>query len=431
MLFSNIGIINSSFQYQPHMWVGTKGARIAYIESSVPRDAAEFGEEYPGENKLLMPGLYNAHSHAPMTLLRGWGEGLPLQRWLNERIFPFEAKMTAQDTYWGTLLGIAEMLRYGVVSFSDMYYCGAQRFQACAETGIKINLGESLVCFDEIPYQKTSLYETNKQLMQEWHGAEDGRLLLDFNLHAEYTSNAKVARGLAETAAEAGVRMQVHVSETAAEVNECKQRHGGLSPVAYLESVGIFDVPANAAHCVWLEDEDYAILRERCVSVSTNPASNAKLGSGFANVPRLLDAGIAVALGTDGAASNNNLDMFQDLYTLALTATGASQNPTVLPPEKALEIATRNGALSQGRDDCGLITEGMRADLCVLDTSGPSWVPCTNMVANVVYAGHGGDVCLTMVDGRVLYREGQWLTLDIEKVRAEASAATARITAEL
>lgn len=431
MLFENIGIIDKNFRFVPNQWVGVKGSQIAYVGGEAPADANTYGEVYDGANRLLMPGLYNAHAHGPMTLLGGWGEALPLQTWLNDRIFPFEAKMTPEDDYWGTMLAVAEMLRYGTVSFSDMYYHGPKRFQACAETGMKINLGETLVCFEEMDYADTPLAPLNAEMLREWHGAEDGRLLLDFNLHAEYTSNARVARGLAEAAAEAGVRMQVHVSETAAEVAECKQRHGGLTPVGYLASIGIFDVPANAAHCVWLEDADYSTLREHGVTVSTNPVSNAKLGSGFANVPRILAEGINVALGTDGTASNNNLDMFQDLYVLALTVTGAAQDPTVLPPEVALRIATRNGALSQGREDCGLIAEGMRADLCMLDTSGPSWTPATDMLANVVYAAHGSDVVLTMVDGAVLYRDGAWPTLDIECIRAEVAAATARIAGEL
>ena len=174
-----------------------------------------------------------------------------------------------------------------------------------------------------------------------------------------------------------------------------------------------------------------AILREKGVTVATNPASNAKLGSGFADVRRLLDEGVGVALGTDSTASNNNLDMFQDLYLMALVAAGMRRDPTVLTPAEALQIATRNGALSQGRDDCGLIAEGMRADLCVLDVSGPSWTPATDMVANVMYAAHGSDVVLTMVDGRVLYRDGQWPTIDVERAKAAVTAATERIAAQL
>lgn len=431
MLFSNIGILDENLDYRAQCWVGVKGDAIAYVGDAAPDDAAAYGEVYDGTDKLLMPGFYNAHAHAPMTLLRGWGEALPLQNWLNDRIFPFEAKMTAEDNYWGTLLAVAEMVRYGTVSFSDMYYSGDDRFRACKESGMKINLGETMVAFEEKPYQDLPLAQTNARFLKDWHGAENGRLLVDFNIHAEYTTNETAVRSIAQAAKEAGVRMQVHVSETAAEVQDCKGRHGGKTPVAYLADCGVFDVPTNAAHCVWLEDADFNILREKGVTVSTNPVSNLKLGSGFADVPRMLREGINVALGTDGTASNNNLDMMQDMYVLGLVHRGYTNDPTLITPKQAIYAATRAGALSQGRDDCGTLVQGMKADLCVLDTSGPSWTPMTNPVANVVYAGHGGDVCLTMVDGAVLYRDGDYPTIDVERAKAEVAAATARIAAQL
>ncbi len=431
MLFSDISILDESFEYAQHRWVGVKDSRIDYIGDAAPANAADYGEIYNGAGRLLMPGFYNAHAHSPMTLLRGWGEALPLQSWLNDRIFPFEAKMTAEDNYWGTLLACAEMLRYGTVSFTDMYYNADARFRAVREAGMKINLDESLIAFEPKPYEEYPICALNERLVKEYHGADDGRLLVDFCLHAEYTSNPITAAGLAAAAKSAGVRMTVHVSETASEVQDCKSRHDGMTPVQYLESIGLFDVPTNAAHCVWLEDGDFDILARRGVTVSTNPVSNCKLGSGFANVGRMLDAGINVALGTDGTASNNNLDMMQDMYVMTLVAKGTTNDPTRIDPADTLRIATRNGALSQGRDDCGLIAQGMRADLCVLDITGPSWSPMTNPVANVVYAGHGDDVCLTMVDGAVCYRDGQWPTIDVERAKAEVATATARIAAEL
>ena len=285
MLFSDIGIIDENFEYQPHKWVGVQGAHISFVGDEAPWDAERYGEVYDGANRLLMPGMYNAHAHAPMVLLRGWGEALPLQSWLNDRIFPFEAKMEALDNFWGTTLAIAEMLRYGTVSYSDMYYHADQRFRACNRAGMKINLGETLLSFDPVPYQDLPMAELNARLLREYHMADDGRLRVDFNLHAEYTSNPTTAASFAEAAVDAGVCMQVHVSETAAEVEACKERHGGQTPVEYLAAMGIFDVPTNAAHCVWLEEGDYAILRDKAVTVSTNPVSNAKLGSGFARVP--------------------------------------------------------------------------------------------------------------------------------------------------
>lgn len=431
MLFSDITLIDETFAAREHAWVGTLDGRIAYVGDAAPDDAARFGDVYPGRDRVLMPGMYNAHSHAPMTLLRGYAESLPLQTWLTERIFPFEAKMTAEDCYWATKLACAEMLRYGTVSFSDMYYHSRECVRAVREAGMKCNMSDTLIAPQEKPYESYPLAEANRAYLAELQGADDGRIAIDFNVHAEYTTNPLSVRTLAEAAKEAGVRVQVHVSETKSEHEECKERHGGMTPVRYFDSLGLFDVPTTAAHCVWIEGEDFDILAERGVTVAANPVSNLKLGSGFAPVPRMLDAGINVALGTDGCASNNNLDMFQDLYVLALAYKGAACDPTLLSPAQALRIATRNGALSQGRDDCGLIREGMRADLVVLDASGPSWHPAGDAASHAVYAGHGSDVALTMVDGRVLYRDGVWTSIDVEEAIARVEAAKARILDEL
>ncbi len=228
-----------------------------------------------------------------------------------------------------------------------------------------------------------------------------------------------------------GLRIQLHASETALEHEECKQRHDGLTPIRYFESLGVLDVPVTAAHCVWVDDEDVDVLVRRGVFVAANPASNMKLGSGFAPIPKMLERGVNVCLGTDGMASNNNHDMMQDLYLLALLYKGATHDPAVVTPKQALAAATRMGALSQGRADCGYVAVGAKADLCVVDTSGPSWAPMTNPLVNVVYAGHGADVCLTMCDGRVVYRDGSYPTLDVERAKAEVDARTKRIIGEL
>lgn len=431
MLFCDISILNEDFNLVEHQWVGTKDGRIAYIGGVVPPDAQQYGERYSGSHRLLMPGFYNAHTHAPMTILRGYAEAMPLQEWLNDRIWPFEAKMTAEDSYWGTLLACAEMLRYGTVGFTDMYYATARRFQAAAEAGMKMNACEGLVAFEEKPYGEYPICQLNDELYRNYHGTEEGRLLLDYNIHAEYTSNPTVVAGVAQAAKEKGLRIHLHASETKVETQECKQRHNGMTPIQYFESLGVFENPTTAAHCVWLEDEDFEILKRRDVFVATNPVSNMKLGSGFAPLKRLYDEGVNVALGTDGCSSNNNHDIMQDLYVMALAACGSTLDPAAITPQQALHTATRMGALSQGRQDCGLVKEGMKADLCVLDTSGPSWTPLFNGPANVVYAGHGSDVVLTMVDGRVRYRNGEWAGIDVELAKAECEAAVKRIVSEL
>ena len=237
--------------------------------------------------------------------------------------------------------------------------------------------------------------------------------------------------GALDWARERGTRLHVHMSETKSEVEQCRERHGGLSPVQWFESLGAFDVPVIAAHCVWIDDADIAILADHGATVVHNPASNLKLSSGFAPIAKMIDAGVNVALGTDGMASNNNHDMFQDMYLMAMLPKGKELDPTLITPRQAVFAATRAGALAQGREDCGLVKEGFKADLCVLDVTGISWCPVNDMLTNVVYAGHGSDVVLTMCDGAVVYRDGVWPTLDIDRVKAEVCERTVRIQDEL
>ncbi len=433
MLFANIGLIDENFEYQAHQWVGVRDERIVYQGSQAPTGtkAQGLGEVYDGTNKLLIPAFYNAHEHAPMTLLRGYAENLPLQAWLNDMVFPFEAKITPEDCYWGTLLSCAEMARYGVVSFSDMYYNMQEGARAAIDAGLKMNLSDSLLAFNGEGLDDLPVKAQNERLIREFQGAADGRIIVDCNIHAEYTSNPHAVADMAAFAKEHNVRLQIHMSETKLEHEECKQRHDGLTPVRYFESLGVLDVPVTAAHCVWVEDDDIEVLAEKGVFVAANPASNLKLGSGFAPIPKLLERGVQVALGTDGMASNNNHDMMQDMYLLAMLSKGFEHDPTAVSPAQALCSATRMGALSQGRADCGLISQGARADLCVLDVSGPSYSPMVSPLMNIVYAGHGADVCLTMCDGNVVYRDGAWPTIDVGRAQAEVQARTQRIMGEL
>lgn len=431
MLFKNIDLLDENLDFRARQWVGVKDGRIDYIGGEAPEDPAAYGEEYDGAGRLLLPAFYNAHAHAPMTLLRGFAENLPLQAWLNEKCWPFEAKMTAEDNYWGTLLACAEMARYGCVSFSDMYYHTDERVRAVDEAGLKMNVCESELFFEPKPFSEYAIAAKMEGYIKKYHGALGGRILVDYNIHAEYTSNEQTCRDVAAVAKEAGLRMHLHLSETKSEHEECKQRHGGMTPAAYFASIGVFDVPTVAAHCVWCDDDDLEIMKEHGVFAALNPASNMKLGSGFAPVTKMLARGVNVCLGTDGMASNNNHDMFQDLYLMALLSKGYLCDPTAVSPKQALSAATRGGALAQGREDCGLVKEGMKADLAVVDTTGPSWHPMTDPLMNVVYAGHGSDVVLTMCDGEVVYRDGVWPGIDLERVKAECTARTQRIVSEL
>lgn len=465
MLFADVSVLDENFAVKPHQWVGVRDGVIAHVGDKDPRAAAmmpgglaaepcemdtpgeggspaapspgaapatpDFGEVIDGAGRLLMPALYNTHAHSPMVLLRGYAENLPLDRWLNEKCFPFEAKMTGDDCYWGTLLACAEMARFGVVSFTDMYYNAERSAQAVLESGIKANLGSAPVLLGDTPLAERAEYGETLAMIEHWHGAGDGRIRIDCALHSEYLTTEPVVRDVVAFAKECGLRLHIHLSETAKEVEECRGRHNGLSPVAYFDGVGLFEVPTTAAHCVWVDEADMDILAARGVFVANNPASNLKLGSGFAPIPRMFEKGINVCLGSDGMASNNNHNLFHDLYLQAMVYKGASLDPTAVTPQQALRAATRTGALSQGRADCGLVREGMRADLCLLDITGPSWCPATDLAYNLVYAGNGADVVLTLCDGRVVYAQGAFPTVDVERAKAECAARTKRILSEL
>ena len=441
MLFCNIGIIDENLQYRPDMFVGTCGTTINYVGSEHPnadpqpaaQDARlEYGEVYDGRGKLLMPGLYNMHAHSTMTLLRGYAENLPLQRWLNEMVFPFEAKIDDDAALWATRLAMAEMLRYGTVSFSDMYFLDDARAQAVGESGIKCNIGSCITEFDpQAHYEDTPFAAKNRHIMNDLVGEFDDRLQMDMCLHAEYTTTPTIVREAAEKALEYGAGMHIHVSETSSEVQECKERHNGMTPPEYLASLGVFDVRTTAAHCVWLEDCDYDILREKDVTIATNPASNLKLGSGFLPRAKVCGNGIRLAIGTDGVASNNSQNMFREMYMLAVIHRGFERNTVGISPEDVLRAATSAGAYAQKRADCGKLAVGYKADLVVLDVDNPWMQPVSNMLTNVVYSQSGEDVVLTMVDGKVAYRDGEWPGIDVEKAIAQTQMHRDRIVESL
>ncbi len=431
MLFKNITILDEDFNVRENMYVGTFGSRIRLISDKEPEYAEKYGEVYDGKDRLLMPGFYNAHGHSPMALMRGYGENLTLQDWLETRIFPFEAKLDSNAVYWGTLLCMMESLRFGIVSTQDMYYFTSDMVRAVADSGAKNNISRSLTNFDGTPFEQMESVREMKDAVRNYHGAEEGRILIDASLHAEYTSDEQTARGLAAYAKEEGIRMHVHVSETKREHEECKGRRGGRTPVRYLADCGIFDVPATAAHCVWIEGEDYDILKEKGVTVATNPVSNLKLASGICDSAALLRAEIGLAVGTDSVASNNSLNFLEEIKTLALVGKIKAGDPTVITPRQALYAATRGGALAQGRTDCGLLAEGQKADLIVMDISQPNMHPVHDMVNNIVYSAAGSDVVLTMADGKVLYKDGEYATIDKEKTVFETEKAAKGILAQL
>lgn len=422
MLFCNIDILDENLEHKRGMFVGVEGDRIAYVGTEEPADAERFGERYDGRGKLLMSAFYNTHAHTPMTLLRGYAENQPLQQWLNETVWPFEGKMDMDrgDHYWGCMLAQAEMLRYGVVSYTDMYYGTLQRCRATDEAGMKANHTDGgTMCFVETDYDTLPVAAVNKELFETYHGKGDGRVRIDMCVHGEYTTpQGMIERCVAEAKAhDAG--LHIHLSETKSEHEECKGRHGGMTPAQWFDSLGAFDVPMNAAHCVWVEDADIELMARKGVTVSLNPASNMKLASGFAPVQKMLDAGVNLTVGTDGMASNNTHNILQSAYLLACGQKGHDLDPTVVPARDVLRMLTANGAKAQGRGDCGVLAEGKKADLVVFDIDTPWMKPVFDMAVNLVYSANGADVVMTMCDGKVLYKDGEFKTIDVEKAAAE------------
>ena len=433
MLFERIGIINENFAYQPDTYVITEGSHITYIGSEKPSEERmkAAGEVYNGKDKLLIPGFYNAHGHSPMSLMRGYGENLPLDQWLNNRIFPFEAKLYHKGVYWSTLLSMAESVRYGIVSTSDMYMFCDDMIRAVSVSGTKSNICHSVTNILGQKPEENETLKSMRDLILMYDGFLDGRIVTDACLHAEYTNDDATVRAVADIARCFDVHTHVHVAETKNETDGCRERHGGLSPVQYLKEMGIFDQPTTAAHCVWLTDEDRAILKEKGVTVASNPISNLKLVSGVCDVPKLYDKGINVAIGTDSVASNNSLNFFEEMKVFTLLGKMKGQDPSLMRPEQVLYSATRAGALSQGRTDCGLVKEGFKADLLVVDLDVPNMQPVHNILNNLVFSASGDNVVLTMADGQVLYQNGEYKTIDVEKAAFETDRARRKILSEL
>lgn len=408
-------------------YLGVKDDRIVYIGEEMPQE--QYTEVKNMSGKLLMPGLINCHNHAPMVLLRGIGAGLPLQEWLFDSIFPIEDRLISEDIVWGSYLSLLEMIAGGTTSFSDMYFFPWETAKAVEKAGVRANLCRVVQCFDESETAKQ-----NKQIpesirfFKEYNGFANDRVRVDFSIHAEYTCKEHIAREYSEVCRSYGGRMHLHLSETQREVRECVQRYG-VTPVKWFENCGTFENPTAAAHCVALSQEDREILLARGVSVIHNPTSNMKLGSGFAPVRELIDMGVNVALGTDGAASNNNLNMFEEMHLAAVLHSGYTNDPTVISAAHVLDMATVNGARLQGRDDVGVLAVGKKADIIALDLDRPHLYPNFDTPALITTSAQAGDVVMTMVDGRILYENGEFKTLDREKIFFETKKTIARLYA--
>ncbi|RJQ52534.1 MAG: amidohydrolase [Actinobacteria bacterium] len=408
----------------PDGFVAVDGDRISEIGVGKPPAADRTIDARGG---IIMPGLVNAHTHAAMTLFRGLADDLPLMDWLNNHIFPAEATyITPEAVYWGQTLACAEMIRSGTTCYCDMYYFEDEGARASRDAGVRAVLGEALIDFPG-PDQRdvTERLERNEQLCKEW--ADDPLIYASVQPHAPYTCSAEVISRAKEIADRYDVAFKIHLSETAGEVEQIQAEHG-VTPVGLLAKLGVLDSRVLCAHAVHLTDADIRLLAESGAGVVHCPESNMKLAAGVAPVSKLLLAGVTVGLGTDGCASNNNLNMLGEMTTAALLHKVANSDPTVMDARTVVAMATRGSARGLGLgDEIGTLEAGKRADVIVIDTDSPNMVPLYNEFSHLVYATNGSEVRTVVIGGRTVMEDFEMLTIDVEKASAEVRAIARKV----
>ena len=379
------------------------------ISSIMPCDenkgtGSDNGEIWDAEidagGNLIMPGFKNAHTHSPMTFLRSYADDMKLQEWLYDKVFPAEAELTEEDIYWLTKLAIMEYLTSGITSSFDMYKLKHETARASEETGFRM-----VLCGDINDFGGTAQDVENDYL--KYNKDKDSLISYQMGFHAEYTTSRELMESLAETADRHQAPVCVHCSETKKEVEECRER-SGMSPVAYMDSLGLFRHGGVLFHGVHMDDSDFDIIKNHGIYVVTNPASNLKLASGIAPVKRYLELGIPVAIGTDGPASNNCLDMFREMFLVTGLQKVMCDDPEAVPARDVLKMAVTNGAHAMGLTDCDAIAPGKRADLIMIDLSQPNMQPLHNIEKNIVYSASKQNVKMTMIGGRILYQDGEF-----------------------
>ncbi|SMC55595.1 5-methylthioadenosine/S-adenosylhomocysteine deaminase [Desulfocicer vacuolatum DSM 3385] len=400
---------------------------------SVGKDDMEPSQEVPtreidAHGGIIMPGLINSHTHAAMTLFRGLADDLPLMEWLNDHIFPAEAKITADMVYRGTLLACAEMLLSGTTCFCDMYLFEEEVAKAASKAGMRAVVGEVLYDFPSPCYGPLDKgFEYVKTMMEKWKAHP--LITVAVEPHATYTCAPELLTRAADMARTRQVPLVIHVAETRNEVKLIKEKYG-KTPVNFLADLGILGPNVVACHSVHLTPEERAVYRKFDVKVAHCPESNMKLASGVAPVPEFLSEGICVALGTDGCASNNDLDLFQEMDSAAKLHKVFSMNPEAVDAASAVKMATINGARALGLDESvGSLEPGKKADIIVVDTRSPHMVPMYNPYSQLVYAAKGSDVMLSIVDGKVLMENQALTTLDVDQVMDDVLAMAKKIAA--
>ncbi|HBV96480.1 MAG: N-ethylammeline chlorohydrolase [Peptococcaceae bacterium BICA1-7] len=374
---------------------------------------------------VALPGFVNTHTHAAMTLLRSYADDLPLMKWLEEKIWPLEARLEAEDIYWGTMLCCLEMIRSGTTSFADMYFFMDQVALAVEKAGMRASLSRGMI---GVGPEAQQALDYGPEFVGRWHGQAGGRITVRLGPHAPYTCPPDYLKKVIEMAGKLGVGIHIHLAETRTEVEDMLKNYG-KTPIQLVESLGLFELPVLAAHCVHLDERDMEILAAKKAIVAHNPESNMKLASGIAPVTALLKAGVAVGLGTDGAASNNNLDMMEEMRSAALLQKVSTMDPLALPSFQALGMATAGGAGAMGLEgQLGLLKKGCKADLILLDAKKPHFFPRNDWMAHIVYAAQSSDVDTVIIDGNVVMEGRKVLTIDEDEVYQQVQSRAERLT---
>ena len=395
--------------------------KIGTVSAAEAEDAVEFAR---GEHYVLVPGYINTHTHVAMSVLRDYGGDMPLDVWLNQYIWPAEAKLTDDDVYWGSCLGMLEMIASGTTCLVDMYdHCDAIA-EAISDGGMRAILSRGSVGMNDPEGRGIA---ENDAVYARWHGAEDDRIRVWYGPHAPNTCPGDYIQEMAQHARERGTGVHIHVAETKGEWEWCQSTHG-MTPVGWLESLGVLDVPTLAAHSVWLDDADIAIYAKHGVAAAHNPISNLKLASGVCRVEDLQRAGVTVGLGTDGSSSNNIMSMHRELQVSALIHKIRNYDAQVVGARDALKLATIEGAKAiRWQDAIGSIAEGKKADLTLYKLDAPWNVPHHDVVSNLAYAAQQSDIDSVFVQGECLYKHGDYTTLDKERILAEAETRAKRL----
>ena len=421
-LISNVTVVtmNEKMDVLFGAYIGIEGGKITSISQTAPTDQPKTIVD--GTGMVAMPGLINCHTHLATTALRCAFDDLSAREAL-EQLLQREAKMDSRCAKAAATLGIAECLRFGITSVSDLYYYPDATAQAAADAGIKANIALSAYRFEadseDFDFDTDPQCQELQRVAEKWHGFDDGRIRIDCGIHAEYTSNHQLWGGLSAFAKEKGLGMQLHLSETAQEAESCADR-SGLYPAQLLDCHEIFSVPTTAAGCAGLTPEEMELLGRRKATAVITPATATKNGCAPTDALACIKAGMNVVLGTGGVHECGSMDLFDQLRGCIQDARRNAGKIETMPAQAALMMATFCGARAQGRGaECGMLKEGMDADLILLDFSAPHLIPCVNVLNGLAFCAHGGDVAMTMVRGKILYQNGQFPTLDLKQAVEE------------